>query len=278
MRKIVAVMVVLIVIAGVSGYLMGSMVATKAKSLVMFAGAALKAPGEELIEIFGNATGVKVDVQWGGSGKVLSSLEISKSGDIFLSGSPDYMIKAINDGVVDPKSIRIIAYLVPAIIVPKDNPKNITCLEDLAKPGIRVGIGNPDYVCVGKYAKELLQYNGLWDNVSKNIVVYAESCSKTASLVVTGSVDAIIGWHVFHYWNPDETEIIWLKPEQIPKISYICAAVTKYCHDRNLAEIFLDFLANSEISKIILRQYGYLTHEDVEQYAPYAEIPVIGQT
>lgn len=82
--------------------------------------------------------------------------------------------------------------MVPAIIVPRGNPKNITCLEDLAKQDIRIGIGDPDTVCVGEYAIELLMYNNLYDKVKDNIVVYAESCSKTAMLPATGAVDAII--------------------------------------------------------------------------------------
>lgn len=270
MKKAVLI-VLLVIVSGYLGYLLGSM-NVESKSLAIFAGTAFATPGREIIELFEEATGVKIEVQWGGSGRVLSSLKISKYGDIFLSGSHDFMLMAINDGVVS-SNVKVIAYLVPAIIVPKGNPKNITCLKDLAKPGVRVGMADPDYVCIGIYAREVLEHNGLWDEVSPNIVVHADSCEGLAALVAIGSVDAVIGWHVFHYWNPDKTDIVWLEPHQIPKISFICAALTKYCRNKVLAELFLDFIANSEVSKEIMRRYGYLTLEEVRNYAPYAEVP-----
>ena len=56
---------------------------------------------------------------------MLATTEVAKRGDIFAPGSPDYMEGAIKDGVIDPKSVRIVAYMVPAIVVLKGNPKNM---------------------------------------------------------------------------------------------------------------------------------------------------------
>ena len=61
--------------------------------------------------------------------------------------------------------MKIISYLVPAILVPAGNPGNIQTLADLAKPGVEIGIGNPETVCVGLYAYEILEYNGLLEAV-----------------------------------------------------------------------------------------------------------------
>ena len=141
------------------------------KVLKVFLGAAAEKPWEEIIDEFEKRTGIKVDVVFGGSGTLLSQIEISKMGDIYAPGSPDYMVRAIEKGIVNSKDIHIVAYMIPAIIVPKGNPKNITKLEDLAKLGVRIGIGDPETVCVGEYAIELLKYNGLYDDVVNNIVV-----------------------------------------------------------------------------------------------------------
>lgn len=271
---------VLIALSFVLGLLIGFMVfhstveKHKEITLTLFAGAAAEKAWEEIIRKFEEETKIKVIAYYGGSGKVLSALKITKSGDLFAPGSPDYMAKAIEEGIVDPKTVRIIAYMVPAIIVPMGNPKNITDLEDLARPGIKIGIGDPKTVCVGKYAVDLLKYNGLYDKVKDNIVVYAESCSKTALLPVTGAVDAIIGWHVFHYWYPNRTEIIWLKPYQIPKISYISIGITRYCKDIEAAKKFIEFIINSEYAKKVFRKYHYFaTINEAKKYAPYAKIP-----
>lgn len=242
--------------------------------LKVFLGAAAEKPWKEIIAEFEKETGIKVEATFGGSGTLLSQIEISKEGDIYGPGSQDYIFKAMGEGLIVPNTTAIVAYLVPAIIVPAGNPKNITSLEDLARPGVKVGIADPETVCVGQYAVDLLKYNGLWEAVEPNIVVYAESCSKTAMLAATGSVDAIIGWHAFHYWYPNKTEIIWLKPEQIPKIAYIPIGVLKYSNHPDAAMKFIQFATESEFAKQVFRKYHYFsTEEEAREYAPYAEIP-----
>ncbi|MEM2384777.1 MAG: substrate-binding domain-containing protein [Candidatus Bathyarchaeia archaeon] len=167
------------------------------------------------------------------------------------------------------------AYLVPAIIVQKGNPKNIGSLEDLARPGLLIGIADPESVCVGLYAKELLERNGLWERVSKNIVVYAASCEQTAQIVYTGAVDAVIGWHVFYYWNPDKSEIIWIESSKIPKIGYIAGAVTTFTKDRAAAENFPDFLVSEKVYAI-WKKYGYFpTLLEAKSCAPNAIVEEI---
>ena len=50
-----------------------------------------------------------------------------------------------------------VVYLVPSINVRAGNPKGIQGLRDLLKPGIRVAIANPENVCVGTYAVEIVE-------------------------------------------------------------------------------------------------------------------------
>lgn len=248
------------------------------EKIIAFCGSASKPALEAAALAFERKTGIRVELQFGGSGAMLSRMEISRSGDLYIPGSPDYMAKAVEKGIVDEDSIRTLAYLVPAIIVPKGNPKGITELRDLAKAGVRIGIADPKSVCVGEYAVELLRYNLLYDEVSKNIVVYAESCSKTAALVTMGAVDAIIGWDVFYRWNPDKTDIVYIEPHaKIPRLAYIPAAISSYNKNVWGARQFLDFLSSQE-GREYFEKAGYLTTEgEAKKYAPDAEVPSIRQ-
>jgi len=248
---------------------------TRPRKVRVFFGAAAEVPEQEIIELFEKKYGITVIASFGGSGTLLSSMKITKSGDIYAPGSQDYMVKALKDGVIQKDTIRIIAYLVPAIIVPKGNPKNITCLEDLAKPGVRVGLADPETVCVGEYAVDLLKYNGLWDKVKPNVVVYVESCSKVAALPVEKAVDAVIGWHVFYYWNPNATDIIWIEPKKIPKIAFISAALTVYVDDKDSAMKLLEFLTSEEARNIFRKYHYFATPEEAKEHAPNATIPAI---
>jgi len=246
--------------------------ATPSKSITVFAGAAAAPVYDEAAKLFKDKYGVKVEFRLGGSGSVLSAMKIAKTGDLFIPGSPEFLLEAAKSNILDKGSVKKLAYLVPAIIVQKGNPHNITSLEDLSKPGLRVGIADPISVCVGLYAKELLEKNGLWESVKRNIVVYAQSCDATAALIPTGAVDAIIGWHVFVDWYPDKAERVWIEPSKVPKIGYIAGAVSVFAEDKVLAKKFLDFLASEDVAGIWAR-YGYFASEqEARQYAPNAAI------
>ena len=144
---------------------------------------------------------------------------------------------AKREGLVFPDSEKIVVYLVPAINVQKGNPKRIHTLKDLTKEGIRLAIANPEMVCVGTYAVEIIEKNLTpeeKEKVRKNIVNYTESCEKTANVISLKAVDAVIGWRVFQYWDPERIETIYLKPEEIPRIGYIPIAISKFTQDKAL--------------------------------------------
>ncbi len=229
------------------------------KELLIFAGSASKPPLQEAVKIFEKNTGIKVNVVYGGSGFVLSQMKLTKRGDLYFPGSSDYMQKAKREGVVYKDSEKIIVYLVPAINVRKGNPKHIKSLKDLTKPKIRVAIANPNGVCVGAYAVEIIEKNFTpkeKEAFKRNLVNYTGSCSKTAAAISLKQVDAVIGWRVFHYWDPDRIENVALKPKEIARVGYIPIAISKFTKNKNLAQKFIDFLTSRQ-GKAIFAKYHY---------------------
>jgi len=234
------------------------------KRLMVFAGAASKPPTEEAAKAFEAKTGVKVDVIFGGSGYVLSQMILGKRGDIYFPGSSDYMELAKRKGVVFPESEKIIVYLVPAINVKKGNSKNIKTLKDLARPGLKVAIANPEGVCVGAYAVEIIESFFTAEEkeaLRKNLINYTESCEKTATAISLNAADAVIGWRVFEHWDPERIETVPLKPSEIIRIGYIPVALSTFTSNRPLAQEFIDFLW-SEDGKNIFRKYHYFMSPD----------------
>jgi molybdate transport system substrate-binding protein len=230
------------------------------KRILIFAGAASKPATEEVVHSFQKMFGIPVDVVFGGSGFVLSQMKLAKKGDLYFPGSSDFMEKAKKEGLVFPESEKIVTYLIPAINVQKGNPKGIGSLKDLTKDGIRVAIANPEMVCVGTYAVEIVERNLSpfeKERFKKNLVNYTESCEKTANAIALKAVDAVLGWRVFQYWDPQRIETIYLKPEEIPRIGYIPIAISKFTKDKVLARQFTDFLLSPE-GKDIYRKYHYL--------------------
>lgn len=242
------------------------------KRITVFCGSASKPAMEETAKLFKEKTMINVNFHFGGSGTMLSKMKISRRGDLYIPGSPDYMLKAEREGIVDPKTVKIIAYLIIAIGVQHGNPKGIQTLYNLAKPGVKVGIGNPEAVCVGLYAVELLKRNKLLQQVQRNIVTHAPSCSATASLLIMKKVDAIIGWRVFSKWNPDKIDAILLRPNEVHRLAYIPGAISHYSQDKESAQKFLEFLSSTEGQQIFAK-WGYIaTKKEAIKFAPKADI------
>lgn len=241
-------------------------------SLTVFCGSASKPAMEEIAARFERETRIEVDMVFGGSGTLLSQIELSRQGEIYLPGSPDYIVIGNRKKLLVEGSERIVAYLVPAIITPAGNPANVHSLRDLARPGVRVGIGNPETVCLGLYAVELLEANGLLEQVMKNVVTFGASCSKTANLAAMSQLDAILGWRVFHFWNPDRMTFVPIDPRNIPRISYIPIAIPVHTTDRELSKAFIDFVL-SPGGMSVYRDLGYITDlETARKLAPSASV------
>ena len=259
---------VLVVLAG-SG-------AWGAAELEVFAGSASKPAAVEAARRFEERTGIRVRFHFGGSGAVLSQMELAGRGDVYFPGSSDFMEVAKRKGLVDPATEVRVVYLLPAINVARGNPKGIRGLEDLARPGVRVGMARPSTVCVGLYGVEALERAGLAERVRPNIVTYAESCSRTAQLVALGLVDAVLGWDVFDDWAPGRIETILYPPRQVPRIGYIPAAVARFTDHRDEARRFLAFLTGDE-AREIFRRHGYLTSLEEARRLASPDTPVGGE-
>lgn len=238
--------------------------AAAAEKLLVFAGAASKPPTEEAAKLYERKTGVKIELVFGGSGYVLSQMKLAKQGDIYFPGSSDYMEKAKRDGDVFADTEKVIVYLVPAINVQKGNPHNIRTLRDLTRPGLKVAIANPEGVCVGAYAVEIIENEFTAEEkvaFRRNLINYTESCEKTATAISLKMADAVIGWSVFEHWDPARIETVPLPKEQIPRIGYIPVAISKFTKNRAAAQAFIEFLTGPEGRAIFAKYHYFATPE-----------------
>lgn len=238
--------------------------------LLIFAGVAAKPPTEEIAEVFQKKTNAHLDINYGGSGKMLAEINLIKKGDIFFPASSDWMETAKREKIVYPETERKIAYLVPAILVPKGNLKNIRTIADFLRPDVKVGLANPETVAVGAYAIELLEKNLTPQQQeqfrNKNLVTYFESAEKTANAISFKAIDAAINWSVVQAWDPENIETVKLKPQELSRIGYIPIAVTKFTKNYRLAKAFIDFISSKE-GLAIFKKHGYfITSKEALNY------------
>lgn len=259
----------------VSGLLLIALLAPElsaaAQPVMVFAGSASQPPLEEAAKAFEAQTGTPVVLHFGGSGAMLSQIRLTGLGDLYIPGSPDYLEKARQLDLVE-EEFTVLAYLVPAILVPRGNPQQIRQLEDLTRPGLRIGMADPAGVCVGLYAVELLERSGLSDRIRPNLHGFVESCAKTASMLPLGTVDAVLGWREFAAWRPDRMDAILLQNDEIPRLAYIPGARLHKAGNPDGAAAFLAYLG-SAAGQAIFQKWGYDTEETkVRQLAPLARI------
>ena len=233
--------------------------AVAADPLMVFCGAAFKRPMEEITGLYQKKTGSKADVIYGGVGTLFSQILLSKQGDVFVVPSPDIMARAQAKGVIKSGSVKDIAYVVPCINTQKGNPKNIRGLRDLARPGIRIGLANPEIVYIGAIAVEIIEKNLSADEKKAfrgNVVTYVEDFNKLATLVVLKQVDAVIGMHFLEGWYPDKTTTVKFGPGEVQRIGSAQAAVITYSSKKDEADRFITFLASGD-AQAIFRKYHY---------------------
>ena len=99
------------------------------KDLTLFCAAGVQAPMEKIREAYEAEVGVKLRIQYGGSGTLLSNLQVARTGDLYLAADDSYLDIARKKGLL-AESIPI-ATQRPVIAVALGNPREIASLDDL---------------------------------------------------------------------------------------------------------------------------------------------------
>jgi molybdate transport system substrate-binding protein len=228
---------------------------TGEKVITVGAGTGLKAALDPVAQAFTKKTGIKVVYSYLCSAMVLSSMQLTESRDIMIPGSQHYMDIAIKKGIVDPDTVAETGYMIPVIVVPKGNPKNITKIEDLTRPGLRVGVGEPEALAVGRLTEKMLKNLGIYDQVMENVVLTGGSASKLIIPLAMGNLDAEINWKAVSVLFKDKVDTIYIEPA---KLMYSVAPIgmTRYTKKKDMAQEYLNFVSSKE-GLAIFSKHGF---------------------
>lgn len=159
-------------------------------TLTVYCAAGLKKPVEAVVADYEKEMGVKVALQFGGTGTLLTQLRVAQMGDLFIAADEGALEDARKLEVV--KEVLPVAVQHPVLAVAKGNPKGIRTLEDVMKPGIRVALPNPEAASAGKVAQKLL--GARWEHFAQKAAVMKPTVTEIAADVRLGAVDAALVW------------------------------------------------------------------------------------
>ena len=231
----------------------------EAASIMVYSGAGMRKPMDEIGVVFQQKYGTEVKYNYAGSNALLSQMELTKEGDAYMPGETMYIEIAKEKGFTDYQ--QLVCYHIPIITVPKGNPANITCLEDLARPGVKLVWGDPEVAAIGKTGKKILEKNGIYDEAWANVIATLPTMNEVMMQIAMGQADASINW-----WDTvkavEDIEVIEIPKEQ-NDIKIIPIGVATFSKNPETAKKFVDFCASEE-GKAIFEKHGFITYPNPE--------------
>ncbi len=245
----------LCLLASLSGCTKDTQVETEKPPLFVLSGAGLKCVLDPLAEAFKQETGISVEYSYLCSAMLLTNLQLTRQGDVFVPGSKHYFNLAREMELVDEKHMVLGGYMVPCIMVQKGNPKNIQGLHDLLKPGMRLGVGDFEALAVGRLTKVMLEKEGILDGIMANVEFTGGSATKMCLPVCMNSVDAVINWIGTAQTFDHCTDIVKIEPDKI-FYSTFPVALTRYAKNNADAMKYFNFV-QSPAARKIFEKHGF---------------------
>ena len=229
-------------------------------SLLVYCGAGMRKPMDEIGSLFFEEYGISINYNYAGSNTLLSQMELTQRGDAYMPGATYYFDIAKEKGITDYE--QRVAYHVPVIAVPEGNPAGIASLEDLAKPGVIVILGDSKAAAIGKLGNKILEENGIYNAVKNNTIARGATVNELVVYVSMKQADASIIWEDLIV-NSEKMEIVEIPREQ-NIIKIIPIGMLTFSEKKDAATKFVDFVASPK-GKAIFEKHGFTAYPD-EKY------------
>lgn len=225
-------------------------------TLLIFAGAGLKAPLDEIGPAFTRKYGIAVQYNYGGAGTLVTQMNLTRKGDVFMPGSTTEFKTAKDQGLVSES--QLVAYHVPVIAVQKSNPKNITSLQDFAQPGLKIALGDVNATAIGKAGAKMFRNLNITAAVEKNVVTRTPTINELTIIMNTGQADAAL-------LTLDQIDATKVDAITIPvsdnAVLITPIGVTTYSQNTDAADKFVAYVASDE-GKAFFAKHGFPVYPD----------------
>jgi len=230
-------------------------------TILVHCGAGLRKPVAKLAAEFAEDTGVEIQTNYTGSNLLLGQIDLTRKGDVYIPGDADYVEMARAKGLV--ASSKAMCYFVPVIMVARGNPKGVRTLADLAKPGLRLGLGDEKACAVGRLTSEILTRAGVdAAGVKKNLVLSTPTVNELGLKIKLGTIDATVVWSstAAQYAGASETVAIPARQNIIPTVPVAVLTTSK---NPTAAARFAEFLRSNR-SREVFAEFHFVVEKPGE--------------
>jgi molybdate transport system substrate-binding protein len=219
--------------------------------LTVYCAAGIKKPVAAAAAAFERELGVRVQLQYGGTGTLLSQIRVAKQGDLFVAADEGAVADAKRFETV--KEVIPLAVQYPVVAVKAGNPKGIAKLEDLLRQDVKVAVANPEAASIGKATRAAA--GDLWEKLKANVAVMKPTVTELAADLTIGAVDAAVVWNstVPQFAGVDAVHL----PEFDRRHDKVTVSVLSVAKDAPLALRFGRYLAAPEKGGAIFREAGF---------------------
>ena len=222
--------------------------AASGESLRIAAASSLADAAEDLGAAFTRSTGIKTIVIAASSSTLARQIAGGAAADVFLSANRDWADWLAGKGGLEADNLAVFAGNRLVLAVPAGSPIRAAALDDCLK-ALKVGriaTGDPEHVPLGKYARDALHGEGVWDDVRSRLLP-ADSAGAALRLVASGQVAAGIVYASDA--KAAGLNVAFVFPPADPPIAYVAGLVSQAPEGRQ----FLEFLTGKEGTKVICR-------------------------
>ena len=194
-----------------------------ANEVLVLCAASMRGPMDEVVRRYNAVSTDRVVCTYGGSGELCAQLQNSGRGDLYVCHDP-FMPWASRQGLV--AQWQTVAFADLVLVVPKGNPKDLRTLEDLARPGLRLGVGDRKSSTSGYIIQQMFNKLPCRERLWKNATLETKGHQPRCTDVELGNLDASLVWNGVAFLYRDRLDMFPVPRDNVDAVTSATYGVT----------------------------------------------------
>lgn len=226
--------------------------------MLVFAAASLHEPMEEVVAAFERDTGIMVSASYGGSQSLAQQIVSGAPAALFVSAGASPVSFVDERATLDGEPVHILHNRLVLVVGAGENA-SADGIPGLASSDVeRIAIADPKLAPAGKYARESLEFHGLWDGLRPKMV-FAADVRAAMAYVESGNADAALVYATDARASRWVTVASTVPEESHSPIVYPAAVIAGSGHEDS-ARRLVDYLRSAEAREVFAK-HGFPSPE-----------------